>query len=274
MRNLLHFFQRNYFVFLFLFLEGISFVMIFQYNEFQRSGFIMHTRTITSSIQEKLAGYREYFNLRNENQILSEENTRLRNELTKRGTMENASGMVIDSVSMTAYQYIPARVVMNSVNKQYNYLVVNKGKKQGVYPDMAAISEKGAVGIVVGVSDNYSTIIPILNRNFRLSAKLSRNQFFGIIEWEGRSENYVSLKEIPVHVDVQTGDTVVTSGFSVVFPEGIMVGIIDRVEDTGGNFHDIVVKLSTDYRSLFHVNLIRFAYKSEFEELKNQLGSD
>jgi rod shape-determining protein MreC len=274
MRNLLLFFLRNYFVFLFLLLEGLSFILIFQYNDFQRSGFIGHTRSMTSFLQENFSGFRSYFHLRTENEILSVENARLRNELTKKGSYDEIPGTVVDSVSQTAYRYIPSRVISSSVNKQYNYLTVNKGKKQGIYPDMAAISETGVVGIVVAVSDNYSTIIPVLNRNFRLSARLKKNKYFGIIEWEGRSAEYVSLKEIPVHVEVQTGDTVVTSGFSAVFPEGIMVGVIENIENAGGNFHEIKVKLSTDYRKLYHVNLIRFIYKAELEELENRTKND
>jgi len=274
MRNLLHFFLRNYIVFLFLLLEGISFILIFQFNAFQRSGFISHTRSITSALQENFSGFRSYFHLRTENEILSFENARLRNELSKKGIFEKVPGFVIDTISQTAYHYIPSRVITSSVNSQYNYLTINKGRLQGVYPDMAAISETGVVGIVVAVSDNYATLIPILNRNFRLSARFKKNKFFGIIEWEGRSPDYASFKEIPVHVNVQPGDTVVTSGFSAVFPEDILVGIVEDVIDSGGNFHEIKVRLTTDYRRLYHVNLIRFANKAEIEELEKSNRND
>jgi rod shape-determining protein MreC len=274
MRNLLLFFLRNYFVFLFLLLEGLSFALIFQYNEFQKSGFISSTRSLTSALQEKFSGYRSFFNLRIENELLSNENAQLRNELTRKGIYEEVPGMMIDTVSKTSYQYIPSRVITSSVNRQYNFLTVNKGRKQGVYPDMAAISATGAVGIVVAVSDNYSTIIPILNRNFRLSARLKKNKFFGIVEWEGRSPEFVSFKEIPVHVDVQVGDSVVTSGFSAVFPEDIMVGTVESIENSGGNFHEITIKLSTDYRKLYHVKLIRFNKKAELEELETRTKND
>jgi rod shape-determining protein MreC len=274
MRNLLLFFLRNYFVFLFLLLEGLSFALIFQYNEFQRSGFVSSTRSLTSALQDNFSGYRSFFHLRIENELLSNENAQLKNELSRKGVYEEVPGMVIDTVSKTSYQYIPSRVITSSVNKQYNYLTVNKGRRQGVYPDMAAISATGAVGIVVAVSENYSTIIPILNRNFRLSARLKKNKFFGIIEWEGRSAEFVSFKEIPVHVDVQAGDSVVTSGFSAVFPENIMVGTVESVENSGGNFHDIKIRLSTDYRKLYHVKLIRFSNKAEVEELENRTKND
>ncbi len=274
MRNLLHFFLRNYIVFLFLLLEGISFLLIFQFNAFQKSGFVGFTRSVTSSLQENFSGLQSYFYLRNENEVLTLENARLRNELSSRGIIEESPGTVVDTLSQVIYEYIPSKVINCSVNKQYNYITINKGYKQGIYPDMAVITETGAVGIVIAVSENYSSVIPILNRNFRLSARLKKNRYFGIVEWEGRSAEYVSLKEIPVHVDVVIGDTVVTSGFSAVFPEGIMVGIVDKVEKSGGNFYDIRLRLSADYRKLYHVNLIRFNHKAEFEELENRTKDD
>jgi rod shape-determining protein MreC len=221
-----------------------------------------------------LSGFRSYFHLKIENEVLSVENARLRSELSARGNSEAIPGMVIDTVSMSSYIYIPSRVITSSINKQYNYLTVNKGSKQGVYPDMAAISETGAVGIVLAVSENYATVIPILNRNFRLSARFKKNRFFGIVEWEGRSAEFVSFKEIPVHVDVQPGDTVVTSGFSAVFPEGVLVGTVEDVENTGGNFYEIKLRLTTDYRKIYHVNLIHFTHKDEIGELEKGTRND
>ena len=134
MRNLLIFLLRNYFVFLFLILEGISFLLIFQFNAFQKSGFINTTRSFTSALQDNFSGIRSYFHLRTDNEILSIENARLRNELSQKGIYEKIPGMVVDTLSQTAYYYIPSRIISSSVNKQYNYLTVNKGKKQGIYP--------------------------------------------------------------------------------------------------------------------------------------------
>lgn len=274
MKNLLLFLLRNYFIFLFLFLEGISFLLIFQYNDFQKSGFVGATRSATSFLQDNFSGLQSYFHLRTENDMLAAENARLRNEISRFGVFEAKPTLVVDTVSQRTYEYIPSRVITSSVSKQYNYLTVNKGRKQGIYPDMAAISETGVVGIVVAVSDNYSSIIPILNRNFRLSARLKKNKFFGIIEWEGRSAEHVAFREIPVHVNVEPGDTIVTSGFSAVFPEGVMVGTVESVDNSGGNFHDIKVKLSTDYRTLYHVNLIRFSFKAELQNLETLQKND
>ena len=231
-------------------------------------------RAFTSAILENFSGIREYFSLRTENDRLSYENARLRNELARMGNFDQMPGTVVDSAGRTSFTFIPARVITSSVNRQYNYVTVNKGRKQGVYPDMAAVSETGVAGIVIAVSENYASIIPVLNRNFRLSARLKKNRYFGIIEWEGRSPETVAFREIPIHVDVQPGDTVVTSGFSAVFPEGILVGTVESVSESGGNFHDIKIRLSTDYRNLYHLDLVRFEHRAELNELESRIKND
>jgi len=143
-----------------------------------------HSRTFTNGIYDKFMGWKEYFYLKDENETLSSENARLRN-LIENYTQNKADNFATpDSNSRINYYYIPARVVNNSVNKQYNYVIVDKGKLQGIYPDMAVISDNAVVGIVNAVSDNFSSVIPIINRNFRLSAKIKMNNYFGIIEWE------------------------------------------------------------------------------------------
>jgi rod shape-determining protein MreC len=272
MRSLFKFILRNYFVFLFLFLEGVSFIFIFQHNAFQKSQFIENTRSVTSFIYKNLYNLREYFHLREENDILSAENSRLRNLLEKQHPEEPAAILVSDTVRRINYEYIPARVIYNSVNKQYNYITLDKGKSRGVYDEMAVISDRGVVGIVSGTSNNFASVLPILNRNFRLSAKIKRNNYFGIIEWDGLSTDVVALKEIPVHIDIQKGDTIVTSGYSAIFPEGINVGVVKSVTPTDGNFHEVYVQLSTNYLNLVHVYLIHSYHREERDSLEKGEG--
>ncbi len=221
---------------------------------------------------ENLQGFREYFHLKDENNMLSAENARLRNILETLKAGDSTLIQVADTVKRINYQYIPARVINNSINKQYNYITINKGKLQGVSPEMAVISDKGVVGIVIGTSNNFATVLPVLNRNFRLSAKIKRNNYFGILEWDGLSPETVALKEIPVHVDIQLGDTIVTSGYSTIFPEGIKVGTVNSVTPTDGNYHEISVNLATDYLNLVHVYLIYYYYKSERDSLEKGTG--
>ncbi len=141
--------------------------------------------------------------------------------------------------------------------------MIDKGSEEGVKKDMGVISEGGIVGVVTDVSANYATVIPVLNRNFRLSARILRNSYFGIIEWDGRSPELVRLREIPSHVRVAPGDTVVTSGYSAIFPPNILIGQVKSVKPGEGNFYDIIVSLSTNFRNIYHVNVISNFYRQE-----------
>ncbi|MGC9344556.1 MAG: rod shape-determining protein MreC, partial [Bacteroidales bacterium] len=172
------------------------------------------------------------------------------------------------------YFYIPADVLNNSVNKQFNYITIDKGKVQGVEPEMAVITHGAVVGVVASVSNNFSTVIPLLNRNFRLGSKISRNDYFGILEWGGMNPEFARLREIPLHVDVARGDSIVTSGFSAIFPPGLDVGIIESFKVTDSNFYDIRVKLSVNFRNLTHVYVIGNIYREEQLELENLQGYD
>jgi rod shape-determining protein MreC len=280
MRNLLRFIVRNYFVLLFLLLEGVSFLLIFQYNTFQKSKFVNVSRTLAGNIFETSQGFREFISLRNSNEILKLENARLRNELQQkkeytfyRDTFNKTVDTIVNQQRMN-YFYIPAKVINNSTNKQYNYITINKGWLQGVKSDMAVVSVQGVVGVVIESSDNFSTIIPVLNKNFRLSAKIKRNNQFGVLEWDGRNPRKARLNEIPAHIDIQQGDTIVTSGFSAIFPEGIIVGIVDEFGVKEGNFYDIEINLSTNFGKLFHVNVISNFYREEQINLEDQLAND
>jgi len=165
---------------------------------------------------------------------------------------------------------VPSRIVHNSVYKQYNFITLDKGKKDGVFKDMGVISEQGLVGIILESSNNFATVIPILNRDFRLSVKIKSNNYAGILQWEGDSPQYAMLSEIPFHVNITEGDTILTSGFSSIFPEGIEVGHLESFVLEKGNFYDIKVKLSTDFQQLFHVNVIRNFRQEEQLNLENQ----
>ena len=155
------------------------------------------------------------------------------------------------------FDYVPSRIVHNSVYKQYNYITLDKGRKQGVFRDMGVISDRGLVGIVLESSNNFATVIPVINRDFRLSVKVKSNNYAGILQWEGDSPLFAMLTEIPFHVTLQEGDTILTIGYSSIFPEGIEVGTIESFAIDKGNFYDIKIRLSTDFQSLFHVNVIR-----------------
>lgn len=280
MRNLLRLIVKNYFVFLFILLEGLSLLFLFQFNPYQKSLFVNFSRGINSFFYNELGELREYLYLKQENEKLHLDNNRLRNLLSQNKKIYYITPL--DSVYTDTtvkeerweYFYIPADVLNNSVNKQFNYITIDKGKVQGVEPDMAVITHGAVVGVVVSVSNNFSTVIPLLNRNFRLGSKISRNDYFGILEWGGMNPEFARLREIPLHVDVARGDSIVTSGFSAIFPPGLDVGIIESFKVTDSNFYDIRVKLSVNFRNLTHVYVIGNIYREEQLELENLQGYD
>jgi rod shape-determining protein MreC len=263
MNTLLRFIQKYSNLLLFLLLEIIAFSLIIQSGAYQRSRLVGLNRQISGYIYSKVDGAREYFSLREANELLVEENTELRNRLDLISSSLDSATVISELKGEHRYYFLQSRVIRNSSNKQYNYLTLDKGKKHGAFRDMGVVSEKGLVGIVLESSANFSTVIPVINRDFRLSAKITSNNYAGILQWDGASPRYAILSEIPFHVDLREGDTIATSGFSSIFPEGIDVGRIESFSLEKGNFYDIRVELFTDFQSLFHVNVIRNYRKDE-----------
>jgi rod shape-determining protein MreC len=270
MRTLLRFIQKYSNLLLFLLLEAIAIAFMVQGSSYQRSKLVGLNREITGYLFSKVDGAREYFSLKQVNSQLAEENLDLRNRLAILSARVDTTLVISGSREDVQYHYVPSRIVHNSVYKQYNFITLDKGKKDGVFKDMGVISEQGLVGIVLESSKNFATVIPILNRDFRLSVKIKSNNYAGILQWEGDSPLYAMLSEIPFHVNITEGDTILTSGFSSIFPEGIEVGRIESFVLEKGNFYDIRVKLSTDFQQLFHVNVIRNFRQEEQLNLEEQ----
>ena len=217
----------------------------------------------------------EYLYLRQTNAELYNENTLLWNRLDGLSReLDKNSAVRSDSVPGRRYAYIPAMAINNSTNKQFNFITLNKGRHHGIEPEMAVISPKGVVGVIYAVSGNYSTVIPLINRDLRLSAKIQRNGYFGSMSWPGSDPGEAILEEIPFHVEIFTGDTIVTSGYSAIFPEGIPVGTVREFEVLEGNFYTISVGLAVNYQSLSHVNVIHNLLREEQLELERITGND
>jgi rod shape-determining protein MreC len=274
MRNLLRFVIRYHFFFLFLLLETVSVILIVQYNNYQRAQFFNFSKSIQGSYYETFGGIREYLSLRQTNRDLYRENTLLRNQMDRLArNLETTSNGGYDSIPHRQYSYIPARVINNTVNKQFNFITLNKGRHHGIEPEMAVIAPNGVVGIVYAASGNYSTVLPMINRSFGLSAKILKNGYFGSLSWAGSGYQEAILKEIPFHVEIQPGDTIVTSGYSAIFPEGITVGTIAEFE-ARANFYTISVDIAVDYKNLQYVNIIRNLLQDERRELERISGND
>jgi len=174
----------------------------------------------------------------------------------------------IPEIEHSGYKYVSAKVVSSTVNKKQNYITINKGKKHGIEPEMGVIGPNGIVGIVVSTSNKYSTVLPIINPNSRVSVKLEKNDYFGSLSWESQNANQAFLSEIPGYVSVQKGDVIVTSGFSAIFPDGVPVGTINSfIKNQSTDFYEIVVDLYTDFYNLSYVYVITNSNKSEQLEM-------
>ncbi len=273
MRNLIQFIIRYNFVLLFLILETFALALLFQKNDYHRSWFVNTAQTFTGWYYERIGNANKYLGLRKVNLELARENTLLRNELDKAYKSEEVFFYSVhDSARRQRYYYTPARVINNSVNKRQNFLTLNKGSLDGIREEMGVISSKGVVGIVVGLSPHFSGVISLLNTDFRISAKLKKNDYFGSLSWPGRDYRYVMLSEIPHHVEVDVGDTVVTSGYSAIFPEGVLIGTVEDFSVTGGSFLEIRVKLSIDFRNVSHVEVVSNLRRDEQLELEKRIS--
>jgi rod shape-determining protein MreC len=271
MRTLLRFVQKYSNFLLFLLLEIIAVSMMIKGSSYQRSSLLVLNRQITGYIYSSVNGAREYFSLKEANEKLAIENLDLRNRLDLLSTLLDSATVSSEIKGEYRYYFISSRIVHNSTYKQYNYLTLDKGRQQGVFRNMGVISDQGLVGIVLESSANFATVIPVINRDFRLSAKIKSNNYSGILQWDGSTPRFALFTEIPFHVELTVGDTIITSGFSSIFPEGIEVGRIESFSLEKGNFYDIRIELFTDFQQLYHVNVIRNYRQEEQLNLENQI---
>jgi rod shape-determining protein MreC len=271
MRSLLNFLARYNNLIIFLVLEGIAIYLLATGNNYHNGRFVNGIRDLTRGIEERINNTRTYLHLREINEILAVENVTLRNSMTRLVKETNSVfTSVTDSIYKQQYVHTSAEVINNSTNRQKNFFTINKGSRQGIKPDMAVTSDNGIAGVIVGCSPNYSIAMSFLNLDFRLSARIKSNGYFGSLSWDGRNYRYAVLSDIPQHVSVNVGDTIETTGYSAIFPEGVMVGTVSDYEKVGGDFYKIIVSIKTDFKKLHFVDVIGNMKKTEEIELEKQ----
>jgi rod shape-determining protein MreC len=255
--------------------------MVVTYNNFQRATFFDSSNFFTGTLFEKFSAVYQIFEFKQVNIKMAEENAILRTALQEHmlksspGTYHNSDSIFLpriakDSSIRAVYRFTTARVINNSINQQHNFITLNKGRHDGVKPDMGVIANGQVVGLVTNVSENFSTVITLLNSRWKISAKIKRNDYFGSLSWDGKDYRRVQLNEIPYHVPVQNGDTVVTTGYSSSFPEGLTIGTIsDFSIGTGSNFYKIEVMLAADFKNLVIVGLVENKQLNEIKQLES-----
>ncbi|GAP43924.1 rod shape-determining protein MreC [Lentimicrobium saccharophilum] len=273
MRHILAFIWKHNFFFLFLLLEVVSIVLIANKSFYQRSVLSNATDRVTGGIFTTWSGITSYFSLKQENQRLAEENARLHKILTREQlTSDTLTYKITDTVYNQQYIFTTASVISNSTNRRDNYIMLNKGRRHGIERDMAVINPQGVVGTVVSVSENFSWVMSLLNKHSKVSARIDRLNQMGTVVWEGGNPAKGTLLDIPAHVKINKGDTITTSGYSHIFPEGIMMGTVEEIEvETGDHFYTIHFRFSADLNSLRQVYIVKNLFDLEQLELRKNI---
>jgi rod shape-determining protein MreC len=276
MRNLFLFLWRyNFFIF-FLLLEACCIYLIVQNSNYRRASFINSTNRVAAEVNSWVSAVTEYINLRTTNEALARQNATLRGLFPDVYYIDSALRQTVsDTNYRQQYTFLTAKVVNNSVNRRSNYLTLDRGSLQGIRPEMGVICPDGIVGIVKDVSEHYCSVISFLHKDSKISARIKKNGYIGSMVWGGVDDAHGQLEDIAKHVKLSPGDTIVTSSYSAIFPEGVLIGVIDRVNpETSDNFQDIEVRLSTPFASLSYVYIVGNLYKEEQRALEDSLAND
>lgn len=275
MHELFTFFARNSKWFVFAVYVVLSIMLLVGGDPYHRHIYLTSANRVTASVYDFSNNATGYFNLRERNADLNRRNAELQSELLAlreriqlMAEQQCADTMPLDS-GMMPFRFIVADVINNSIARPFNYLTLNKGERDGVRPEMGVIDASGVVGIVSVVGSRSARVISLLNPHFRLSCKLKRSDSFGSLVWDGRDPEVALLEELPRHTVYSPGDTVVTSGYSAVFPPGLPVGIVlDDDYNDHENFFTLKVKLLSDFTSLNNVQIVVSDISAELKSLE------
>ena len=281
MRNLLNFFLKYNYWFLFVLLEVISFALLFRFNSYQGSAFFTSANRVAGAVYDAANNVTGYFHLKTINDELVQKNVelelqveRLREALTE-ATGDSSGIEQMKQEALQGYDIFKASVINNSITHADNYITINKGTADGVRSEMGVANGRGVVGIVYLTSSHHSIVIPVLNSKSSISCKIKKSDYFGFLKWDGGSSEYAYVKDMPRHSLFSLGDTIVTSGHSAVFPSGIPIGTVDDIADShDGLSYLLRVKLFTDFARLNDVRVIAEKGQEEQLELEKQVKTN
>ena len=270
MQQIFNFIFKNSNRILFLLLLGISLSLTIQSHSFHRSKIISSANFLSGGVYEKVNNLNEYLNLKTQNDALALENAKLKSLLfnaedtTAVRKLDSLKGVKLEDI-------IVSKVIHNSYNVYENYLTLNSGELQGVKTDMGVVNSLGIIGIIENTSPKYATVISILNKRTQINAKIKKSNHFGSLNWNGKSTGFVQLTDLPRLALIKIGDTIVTGGQSVIFPENINIGTIAKIyRDTQTNFYTLDVKLFNDMTNLGHVYIIKSKDRDEITNLEKR----
>ncbi len=264
MYNLLKFLKKYNYILMFLILEALCIIMLINNLPYQKRKLTKVGNAISGSFFKTKTNFTDYFSLKEENNLILEHNAMLMSELYKIGVDTN---LIYDSLSYD-FNFIPAKVINNSINNVDNYLLIDKGRKDGLKKDMGVICEKGIVGKVVNVTDHYASVMSMLHSYSVVSTKFFDNQHIANVRWNNTDYRFGTVNDIPLHLNLEKGDTLVTSGFSNIYPSNIMVGTIEEMIDAESkDFNTAKIRFSTNFSTLRHVFVIENLHQTEIDSL-------
>lgn len=276
MYYLLEFFRKYHYFLLFLVLEIVSFTLLFRFNHYQGSVWFTSANGVAAGINRMYGDAVSYVDLKEVNRHLTDENTRLQieteqlREALREASHEPSPTELRVKEQLAAYKLIPAVVVSNNMSNNNHYLVIDCGTIQGVQPEMGVVGGGGVVGIVYLTGPNYSLVIPVTNKKSSISCRVRGQNYFGYLQWEGKSMLRACLDDIPRYAKIKKDEVVETSGYSSVFPPGIFVGRISEIGNSAdGQSYKLGVTLGTDFSRLRDVNVIATPYKAEVDTLRS-----
>lgn len=263
MHNLVAFLQKHHHWFLFLLLEVLSLVLLFQNNRYQASVWFSSANYVSGKVYEATSTVNQFFSLSALNEQLTQRNVILEQQVSylseqvRRLQGDTLSLQTVFPESLSGMRTIPAKVISNSIDRRDNFITLDKGSADGIRPDMGVVSGTGVVGIVYKVSHRYSIVIPVLSTYSRISCRIGHRGYFGYLNWSGGSSRIAYVDDIPRHAHFKLYDKVVTSGYSSVFPENILIGKILHVYNSpDGLSYRLMIELSTDFANLRDVCVI------------------
>lgn len=274
--RLINLLKKYDYVVVFLLLVAASALLMSRTSYYQSSKIMAWANNIAGGWYEGVHSVSGYFGLKSENDRLAAENARLKAQVAESYISYNDSVFTVnDTTYRQRYSYTEARVIKNSWSQQNNYIMINKGRTHGIKPDQAVISPDGIVGVVMSVSRNFATIMPVLHGNSRNSVKVKRTGISGSLVWDGKDYRYAQVVDVPATHQFADNDTIVTSGLANDFPEGVPVGYVkEAVPLSGSGFYRVKIRLATDFNKLDHVYVINNRFREEQERLMATLTED
>ncbi len=277
MNNLLEFLRKRYHWLLFVALEAVSLTLLFCFNNYQGSVWFTSANSVTASINRVYGDIMAYVNLQHVNRELTDRNIELQRQvdvLTERLLDIDHDTTTTERLvreCLEGYRLIPAKVVSNSVARTNNYMVIDRGEKDGVKPEMGVVGNGGVVGIVYYTGTNYSLVMPVINPKSSISCRVRGHRFFGYLQWEGGSPIRAYVSDIPRYARLKPGEVVETSGYSSIFPPGIFVGRIHDIENApDGLSYRLNIVLGTDFGSLRDVSVVVSEHRAEIDTLRQK----